>query len=64
MFNCEVATEDMKEITKIVKDKVGLRCYGIFNSLSASEARELVEKNTPKNWYNLFSNVFKKINNA
>ncbi len=64
MFNCEVATEDMKEITKIVKDKVGLRCYGIFNSLSASEARELIEKNTPKNWYNLFSNVFKKINNA
>lgn len=64
MFNCEVATEDVKEITKIIKDKVGLRGYGFFSSSSTSDARELIEKNPTKNWYNLFVNVFKKINHA
>lgn len=64
MSNCEVATEDVKEITKIIKDKVGLRGYGFFSSSSTSDARELIEKNPTKNWYNLFVNVFKKINHA
>lgn len=52
--NFEIASEDVKEATKILKNKAGLRYYGFFNSAEGNKdakGKEILPANSDENWF-------------